>query len=468
MDEVIPSRATRRSQSLGSLGSSRTNREIDETRPLLSRQGSTSFKQPSYLNGTPGTRSNQIAVSPQVWPSQVPVHHRLREQGWLEYFLPDSTVYFVHPTHRVITEIDLYSTKRLDVVHSYIDRYLINPVPQGMELWLREIAPSPGLPPPKKGSGLASLWVNHTKKNITFTPPFEVPMNCHIRPSPPPEDQVDMEYRYWLFMESHPAHCSLPHGARTDAMDVLSWAWSDRLLPNHRSLPAPFSQEECQELLSLLRSFPDQGEAIQAVVQNRVIARVLLRVAHWRQVHFRSTKPLPDDVGSGPIQPPKRARSIGRVFIDFIVSCVCLGIPYIFFQRNNYHRLDEESGFRQGAPLFVIGACTCLVAAIVLSASVTFLSLPGLDGIAKIAGVVAILCASFSMATTVLAVFKFKANMERTTSHMNEGFLALSGATIKDPIHGDYQFDDLSRWTIMGLIGGLAGIITSSVLLLRR
>ncbi|TFK73684.1 hypothetical protein BDN72DRAFT_893856 [Pluteus cervinus] len=43
-------------------------------------------------------------------------------------------------------------------------------------------------------------------------------------------------------------------------MDFLSWAWSDRLLPNHRSLPAPFSQEECQELLSLLRSFPDQGD----------------------------------------------------------------------------------------------------------------------------------------------------------------------------------------------------------------
>ncbi len=162
---------------------------------------------------------------------------------------------------------------------------------------------------------------------------------------------------------------------------------ADRLLPNHRSLPAPFSQEECQELLSLLRSFPDQGEAIQAVVQNRIIARVLLRVgrfhlfryrltpliryflAHWRQAHFRSTKPLPDDVGSGPIQPPKRPRSIGRVFIDFIVSCVCLGIPYIFFQRNNYHRLDEESGFRQCAPLFCIGACTCLVVSL-LSSSV--------------------------------------------------------------------------------------------------
>jgi hypothetical protein len=35
-----------------------------------------------------------------------------------------------------------------------------------------------------------------------------------------------MEYRYWLFMESHPAHSSLPPSARMDAMDALSWAYA--------------------------------------------------------------------------------------------------------------------------------------------------------------------------------------------------------------------------------------------------
>ena len=84
---------------------------------------------------------------------------------------------------------------------------------------------------------------------------------------------MDMEYRYWSFMEAHPAHTSLPANAKIEAMDVLTWAWTgkaptaatrakthlnpflDRLLPSQRTVPAPFTQEECQELMSLLRSF---------------------------------------------------------------------------------------------------------------------------------------------------------------------------------------------------------------------
>jgi hypothetical protein len=81
-----------------------------------------------------------------------------------------------------------------------------------------------------------------------------------------------MEYRYWAFIEAHPAHNALPVNAKIEAMDVLTWAWTgelascdcedndahsrpDRLLPSQRTVPAPFTQEECQELMSLLRSF---------------------------------------------------------------------------------------------------------------------------------------------------------------------------------------------------------------------
>lgn len=35
-----------------------------------------------------------------------------------------------------------------------------------------------------------------------------------------------MEYRYWAFMEAHPAHAALPFSARREAMEVLTWAWT--------------------------------------------------------------------------------------------------------------------------------------------------------------------------------------------------------------------------------------------------
>jgi TRAP-type uncharacterized transport system fused permease subunit len=66
-------------------------------------------------------------------------------------------------------------------------------------------------------------------------------------------------------------------------------------------------------------------------------------------------------------------------------------------------------------------------AAIVLSASVTFLSLPGLDNIARIVALVAILCATASMVSSVIALFAFKAEMERTVSTLGgEGLMNLS------------------------------------------
>ena len=90
--------------------------------------------------------------------------------------------------------------------------------------------------------------------------------------------ELDTEYRYWSFMEAHPAHNSLPAKAKMEAMDVLTWAWTgnngllsthsrplysslslffpiERLLPSNCAVPAPFTQEECQELMTLIRSF---------------------------------------------------------------------------------------------------------------------------------------------------------------------------------------------------------------------
>ena len=142
-------------------------------------------------------------------------------------------------------------------------------------------------------------------------------------------------------------------------------------------------------------------------------------------------------------------KPIKWVVFDFVVSCVFLGLPYLFLERTRLSsRIDEESGFRYATPTLVIGACTCLVvrplfsscyskptpsttccrkAAIVLSASVTFLSLPGLDTFSRTTGMVAILFAAFSMASTVLVIFRYKADLERPISHIGiEGMMVIS------------------------------------------
>ena len=69
-------------------------------------------------------------------------------------------------------------------------------------------------------------------------------------------------------------------------------------------------------------------------------------------------------------------------------------------------------------------------AAVVLNASVTFLSLPGLDTFSRTTGMVAILFAAFSMAATGLAIFKHKTDLERPISHVGiEGMMVI---TVRD------------------------------------
>ena len=57
----------------------------------------------------------------------------------------------------------------------------------------------------------------------------------------------------------------------------------------------------------------------------------------------------------------------------------------------------------------------------------TFLSLPGLDAFSRTTGMVAILFAAFSMAATVVAIFRHKADLERPMSHVGiEGMMVIT------------------------------------------
>ncbi|KAF9476779.1 hypothetical protein BDN70DRAFT_949891 [Pholiota conissans] len=300
-------------------------------------------------------------------------------------------------------------------------------------------------------------------------------------------------------MEAHPAHHPLPHKAKSEAMDVLTWAWTDRLLPSARPIPPPFTQDECQELMTLLRSF-NNGQHDDHGIQTRVVARILLRVAQWRQTYFRPNKPLPKDVNAGPNELTTQRRPIRRALFDFVVSCLCLGIPYLFLERARLSaRGDSESGAFRSNSVIIIGACTCLVAAIVLSASVTFLSLPGLDNVARTAGMVAVVFATFSLVATGVAILRHKTDLERPISLVGiEGLMVISrrtvalslpmvflayaligvitglilytfrGAPIGSPSPGGKSsFEDYVRWSIVGVVGALAGIMTTSLLVLR-
>ena len=64
--------------------------------------------------------------------------------------------------------------------------------------------------------------------------------------------ELDDEYRYWSYVEMHPAHVVLTCTSTQEAADALHWSYTDRLLSHPQPIQPPFSQEECQEFIRLL------------------------------------------------------------------------------------------------------------------------------------------------------------------------------------------------------------------------
>jgi hypothetical protein len=490
--------------------------ETDERIPLLSRATAN-----EYSHTLVGSSSARYATSN--------IRSTLSELGWVEYNLPDGTTYYSHLTRKLTTDLDMRSERILRAVTLWVEERENEGTSADVEGWLVESKDRAAKAKKSSGWGrknkkeeepvyLEKWHIDHHHRKVTKAigagehghGQSHAYANGHghgkgkmqaTHAKPVEEDHLDLEYCYWAFMEFYPAHLPVSQSAKVEALDVLTWALTDRLLPSHRAIPAPFTQEECQELRTILMSF--NSETGDNGIQTRIIARILLRVAHWRQIYFRPTKPLPKDVrfGGHPF-PVQQHRPFRRAFFDFVISCICLGIPYFFLERAHLggrSSTDEESGLIRGpAPILIVGACTCLMAALVLSASVTFLSLPGLDGITRSASMVAVLFAAFAVAATGVAVLRHKADLERPIAHVGvEGIVGISRRTIAlslplvflaysiiafvaaltlysfrgKTIEGPFPkspFEDYTRWIVVGVLGGLAGILTTSFLLFRR
>ncbi|KAI6137543.1 hypothetical protein BKA82DRAFT_4335073 [Pisolithus tinctorius] len=209
------------------------------------------------------------------------------------------------------------------------------------------------------------------------------------------------------YVETHPAHVVLSQGSQQEAVDILHWSYTDRLLAHPQLIQPPFSQEECQEPLRLLN-------------------------AHWHQVNFRPHKPLPRDIITAHTS---RQTPMLRTAVEILIGILCLGIPFLFVDRARYSGhfdVEGNASMQSSAPLFVVGACTCLMSAIILSASVMLISFLGLDGIAHIGGPVAISCSILSMVTSFLSIFQYKAELPQGSAAVHhaaaaahEGFVFL-------------------------------------------
>ena len=187
----------------------------------------------------------------------------------------------------------------------------------------------------------------------------------------------------------------------------------------------------------------DHDSNVQATVQTRIVARILRRIAQWKQHFFRPEKPLP----RGTPEPSKveESKPFWRYIYDWIIVWLCLGLPYILANRDDYSRYDEERGglMRNTGPAFpseafLIVVCLpsffpprfhllmspsfVLKAGIIMAASLIFLALPGLDNVMRTAGFIAIIGSAASLGSSVILIIRNQWQVQRLVQG-GEGFV---------------------------------------------
>jgi len=106
-----------------------------------------------------------------------------------------------------------------------------------------------------------------------------------------------------------------------------------------------------------------------SVVRTRVVSKVLVRVGEFGIAHklpglikFCLAAWKQGRLGLRNNNGPSTRVPLLRTVGDFIISVVCLGLPYLFLERSHHQRFDAESGVRNTAgPMLVVGALACLI-----------------------------------------------------------------------------------------------------------
>ncbi|KAF8872197.1 hypothetical protein BD779DRAFT_1477689 [Infundibulicybe gibba] len=299
------------------------NGAYNDTHGFETHEVSSHISPPSPISSSSSYDSHlHSPANPYHAPTKPPPPQEDRSfnaHGWVEHLLPDESLYYVHPGYQVVADMDLEDEKLLHTVMAYLQNHG-DDMPPGKELWLRDAES-------REGGFIPLRWlVDHSKQSVVSDSSHEASGDDHHHHHPQyrrRDDRLDAKYRYWSFMESHPAHTSLPSDAHQDAIDALHWASTNEPIHSGRSTPAPFTREECQSFTALLQLIRKRGET---PLRTHTVSKILLRVVRWRQSHFRPDKPLPVDAGRDTLlqrDHPIPVRSTST-FILTIVVYACL------------------------------------------------------------------------------------------------------------------------------------------------
>ncbi|CAE6480542.1 unnamed protein product [Rhizoctonia solani] len=325
----------------------------------------------------------------------------------------------------LVTDLDMSDPITHSGVNLFVDKNLQErdiDLPSGWEIWIHASGTSESLfdgskadrwdevseagsEPVDLGYGapcvLVWTYVSHKRRRVGAQGPED-----KFVAGEDAEHDLEMERRYWAYVETHPAHADVNPRATQEAIELLTWHYTDRFLAEKKRgekevihVKPPFTPEESQEVLEFLKSVTTDYSHANTVLKTRTVARVHVRTAEWRLAKLHAVADAVNLEVMRPSERLRRRRAAANPFVGIplrtLASLLGLGIPYLYVNQP-----DEKVEDRQR--MMVADASTNLMSALMLGASVSFLAIPDLEDIARLAGVTAAACSLGSLAAGIV------------------------------------------------------------------
>ncbi|CCO27535.1 hypothetical protein BN14_01515 [Rhizoctonia solani AG-1 IB] len=263
----------------------------------------------------------------------------------------------------LVTDLDMSDAITHSGVNSFVDKNLQErdiDLPSGWEIWIHASGTSESLfdgskadrwdevseagsEPVDLGYGapcvLVWTYVSHKRRRVGAQGPED-----KLVTGEDAEHDLEMERRYWAYVETHPAHADVNPRATQEAVELLTWHYTDRFLAEKKRgekevihVEPPFTPEESQEVLEFLKSVTSDYSHANTVLKTRTVARVHVRTAEWRLAKLHAVADAVNLEVMSPSERHRRRRAAANPFVGVplrtLASLLGLGIPYLYVEQ---------------------------------------------------------------------------------------------------------------------------------------
>ncbi|KAI0375775.1 hypothetical protein BV20DRAFT_1008565 [Pilatotrama ljubarskyi] len=230
---------------------------------------------------------------------------------------------------------------------------------------------------------------------------------------------------YWTFVNSHPSHRPCPKQGFTDAIDALRSYYHEHIHVGSWCI-APFSKQECEDLLDVLHRAKDDEQGLPATA---ALLGCILRDVYsfrsaekWGQVNreqhraYRSSVTRPHDFA------PQQSTAT-RLILHFLIHVPFFGIPqtYLAHVRSASEFRGHLAGLKQNWEGYTHQLVReysdfILIATVLLSATVGLLTINDIGQASRVAAMLSAFAALGSMTVGVFFVWRHQRNARMPSS----------------------------------------------------